>query len=117
MLHRSLVQCATLDISVKHSTSGCKKRSSLVFFSPSLSSSTMKTPDLLRFRLQRNHPEVEEPSLAPGQDEGEENQHHVVSDGMVVPLILEHLSNKKGYCACSGCSDDAPMREVKNAIE
>ena len=41
--------------------------------------------------LKRNHPEVEEPGLAPGEDEGQQDQHHVVGDWVVVPLVLKYL--------------------------
>ena len=44
--------------------------------------------------LEGHHPEVEKPGLAPGQDEGKEDEHHVVGDWVVVPLILKHLINK-----------------------
>jgi hypothetical protein len=40
--------------------------------------------------LQGNHPEVEEPGLAPGDDEGEKDQHHIVRDH-IVPVVFKHL--------------------------
>ena len=45
------------------------------------------------------HSEVEEPSLAPGQYEGEQDQHHIICDRLTMPLVLEHLeveSKKSG---------------------
>ena len=43
--------------------------------------------------LKRNHPEVKEPGLAPGQDKGEQHQHHVIRDH-IVPVVLKHLGEE-----------------------
>ena len=38
-----------------------------------------------------HHSKIEEPCLSPGQDEGEQDQHHIICDWLAVPLVLEHL--------------------------
>ena len=42
-------------------------------------------------RVPPHHSKIEEPCLSPGQDEGEQDQHHIICDWLAVPLVLEHL--------------------------
>ena len=58
-----------------------------------------------RFPSSYYHSEVEEPSLAPGQYEGEQHQHHIICDRLTMPLVLEHLQVKsktsgQGHIIC-----------------
>ena len=58
-----------------------------------------------RFPSSYYHSEVEEPSLAPGQYEGEQHQHHIICDRLTMPLVLEHLeveskTSGQGHIIC-----------------
>ena len=46
--------------------------------------------DLFGFFLERENAEIEVPHLAPGQDEGEKDEHDV-ERRVAAPLVLEHL--------------------------
>ena len=54
-----------------------------------------------RFPSSYYHSEVEEPSLAPGQYEGEQHQHHIICDRLTMPLVLEHLE-VENKTSCKG---------------
>ena len=88
-------------------------------------------------RVPPHHSKIEEPCLSPGQDEGEQDQHHIICDWLAVPLVLEHLwrtwwnfpnnliSSSKDHCFadhlgykednCAGCGhrDGPPGKRVK----
>merc|ERR1719219_235143 len=117
--YRPLVQSAALHEPLEHSSprtslAVTKQSSSLV----SLLSLPLVSPHLPGLPLQGNHPQVEEPDLAPGDDEGEQHQHHVVSERLVfAELELENLRDQEGDCAGGGEGDDPPVGDVEDTVE
>lgn len=98
--------------------------------------------DLFGFFLERENAEIEVPHLAPGQDEGEKDEHDV-ERRVAAPLVLEHLrpdesgrargcklkGKKCSFCGASQNSqhrsqslqctyrDWPPMTDVQDGVE